>query len=292
MLSLLLCFVALLCTIVPARDAPGEAVPASRHKVAPSHSKKKTPASGGSESAHPGARRTGGRKSDKGRSSAGKRSSALSKAAAQRNLKIRSAFIASAQLRPMAQQLAATRSPQAYHGVETYARQHTGEAAAAAYLALGHAAALDHRYVDALSAFHQAKSSGEVLDDYADFLAAQAAFHANRGREAYSLLLHFGEQYPDSIFVQNAPVLLANLHLQQDDGEGAIQSLTSVQGSPVSTHADFLFTLARALPGNRKYLAGELPLSGDLPQTASQQRGSAIATAAPGHVDGPFPGRA
>ena len=177
----------------------------------------------------------------------------------------------------MAQQLAATRSPQAYHGVETYARQHTGEAAAAAYLALGHAAALDHRYVDALSAFHQAKSSGEVLDDYADFLAAQAAFHANRGREAYSLLLHFGEQYPDSIFVQNAPVLLANLHLQQDDGEGAIQSLTSVQGSPVSTHADFLFTLARAYQatGNTSQASSlyrEIYLKQPLSNEAAQSR--------------------
>ena len=146
----------------------------------------------------------------------------------------------------MAQQLAATRSPAAYQGVEVYARQHTGEAAAAAYLALGHAAAMDRRYPDAMNAFRMANSSGEVLDDYADFLGAQAAYRANRGAEAYALLEHFQERYPDSIFIQNAPLLLANLHLQQSDGQGAIESLETLQGTPIAAHADFLFALARA----------------------------------------------
>ncbi len=146
----------------------------------------------------------------------------------------------------MAQQLAATRSPAAYQGVEMYARQHTGEAAAAAYLALGHAATLDRRYPDAMNAFRMANSSGEVLDDYADFLGAQAAYRANRGPEAYSLLQGFQEKYPDSIFIQNAPILLAELHIQQGDGTGAIGALEPLQGTPVAEHADYLFTLARA----------------------------------------------
>ncbi len=61
-------------------------------------------------------------------------------------IRLTSAFKASEQLRPMAQQLAATRSVAAYSGVESYARAHPGEGAAAAYLALGHAYVLDHRY--------------------------------------------------------------------------------------------------------------------------------------------------
>ncbi len=183
--------------------------------------------------------------SAKGRSVAVRRSAAVG-LAAQRNIKLRSAFVASAQLRPMAQQLAATRSPEAYRGVEAYAREHQGEAAAAAYLALGHAAALDHRYPDAMNAFRQAHSSGEVLDDYADYLGAQAALRANRATEAYSLLEHFDDKYPDSIFVQSAPLLLADLHLQQNDGPGAIQALEPLQSAPISTHADYLFALAKA----------------------------------------------
>ena len=53
--------------------------------------------------------------------------------------RIKRAFVASTELRPMAQQLATLRTPEAYAGVAAYARSHTGDAAAAAYLALGHA---------------------------------------------------------------------------------------------------------------------------------------------------------
>ena len=47
--------------------------------------------------------------------------------------KLQQAFIASSQLRPMAQQLATMRTPAAYAGVSAYARSHTGEASAAAW---------------------------------------------------------------------------------------------------------------------------------------------------------------
>jgi len=45
----------------------------------------------------------------------------------------------------MAQQLATLRTPAAYAGVTSYAHRQTGDAAAAAYLALGHAYLLDKR---------------------------------------------------------------------------------------------------------------------------------------------------
>src|SRR6201999_796879 len=101
-----------------------------------------------------------------------------------------SAFKASEQLRPMAQQLAVTRSPAAYSGVENYARAHPGEGAAAAYLALVHAYMLDHRYAEAAATFRRANASGTALDDYADSLGAQAAIQAGHGADAYSLLEH------------------------------------------------------------------------------------------------------
>ena len=50
-----------------------------------------------------------------------------------RSRRIHSAFVASSQLRPMAQQLAQMRTPAAYAGVSAWARSHRGEAAAAAY---------------------------------------------------------------------------------------------------------------------------------------------------------------
>ena len=54
-----------------------------------------------------------------------------------RTARIKQAFVASKELQPMAQQLATLRTPAAYAGVTAYAHSHTGEAAAAAYLALG-----------------------------------------------------------------------------------------------------------------------------------------------------------
>jgi soluble lytic murein transglycosylase len=163
-----------------------------------------------------------------------------------RTLKLRSAFIASEQLRPMAQQLAVTRSAAAYSGVESYARLHPGEGAAAAYLALGHAYMLDHRYADAANTYSKANASGDALDDYADYLGAQAALQAGHGDQAYALLDHFAERHPESIFNANAPVLLANAYIQQNNPQAAIHVLEPLAGTPQAAHADFSYALARA----------------------------------------------
>ncbi len=166
-----------------------------------------------------------------------------------RSIQLTSAFHASEQLRPMAQQLAATRSAAAYSGVLSYAQGHPGEPAAAAYLALAHAYMLDHRYTDAVSGFAQAKRAGEALDDYADYLGAQAALQAGRGQEAYTLLDRFADRHPDSIFVPSAPVLLANAHLQQSDPRGALAVLEPLVNTPANAQpepVDFLYSLGRA----------------------------------------------
>ena len=163
-----------------------------------------------------------------------------------RSIKLTSAFRASEQLRPMAQQLATTRSAAAYSGVESYARQHPGEGAATAYLALGHAYMLDRRYGDAAGMYRQAGVSGVALDDYADYLGAQAALQAGRGTDAYALLDHFAERHPDSIFIANAPVLLANAYIQQNDPQGALKVLQPLAGTAQATHGDFRYALGRA----------------------------------------------
>jgi soluble lytic murein transglycosylase len=157
-----------------------------------------------------------------------------------------SAFIASAQLRPMAQQLASTRSPAAYSGVLNYAHAHPGEGAAAAWLALGHAYTLDHRFPEAISAYKQANVAGKALDDYADYLGAQAALQAAQGDQAYALLDHFADRHPDSIFIPNAPILLANAYLQQSNPQGALTVLQALANTPQATHADFRYALGRA----------------------------------------------
>jgi soluble lytic murein transglycosylase len=163
-----------------------------------------------------------------------------------RSIKLTKAFLASAQLRPMAQQLAATRSGAAYAGVASYAQNHPGEGAAAAYLALGHAYMQDHRYAEASSNLSRAKSNGEALADYADYLGAQTAIQAGRAGDAYALLDRFAERYPDSIFVATVPVLLAQAHLQQNDARGALQVLEPLANSPAAQQVNFRYTLAHA----------------------------------------------
>ena len=163
-----------------------------------------------------------------------------------RSRKLQRAFVASSQLRPMAQELTAMRSPAAYAGVTAYAHAHTGEAASAAYLALGHAYLLDHRYPDAATSFQKANAAGKTLDDYADFLAAQAEMEAGKLSDAETLLTGFAAKYPESIFVRRLPVMIANLSLQQNDPQTALRVLHEHAAEPISAHADFQLALARA----------------------------------------------
>ncbi|MGC2612588.1 MAG: transglycosylase SLT domain-containing protein [Terracidiphilus sp.] len=153
---------------------------------------------------------------------------------AARAHKIKLAFVASTELRPMAQQLATLRTPAAYAGVTSYAHAHSGEAAAAAYLALGHAYFLDKRYTDATASLHQAKQSGEELNDYADFLAAKANHEANQEAQADVLLKGFKEKYPDSIFVDEVPELEANVLLDLHDPAGARHVLDAAASDPAA----------------------------------------------------------
>jgi soluble lytic murein transglycosylase len=152
----------------------------------------------------------------------------------------------------MAQSLAAMRSPAAYAGVTAYARSHTGEAASAAYLALGHAYLMDHRYPDAISSLEKAREEGKTLDDYADFLTAQALMQSGKLADAEALLTGFAAKYPESIFVPSLPVMIANLSLDQGDPQSALRVLRSPEAQSVSTHADYELALARAnqLAGN------------------------------------------
>jgi soluble lytic murein transglycosylase len=160
--------------------------------------------------------------------------------------RLHSAFVASSQLRPMAQQLVLSRSAAAYSGVEAFAGSHPGEAAAAANLAMGHAYLLDRRYPDAEVAFHHVLVGSSVLGDYADYLGAQAAVEGNRPQNAVPLLTNFAERYPGSLFVNEAPVLLANAYVAANDPGSALRVLEPLQGSPIAGQADYRLALGKA----------------------------------------------
>nr|WP_232298684.1 transglycosylase SLT domain-containing protein [Granulicella tundricola] len=194
-------------------------------------------------------------------------------------VKLNSAFVATTQLRPMAQQLASTRSGASYNGVLTYAGGHPGIGAATAYLALGHAYALDHKYADAADAYKRVDAAGDALSDYADYLGAQALIQAQRGSEAYGLLDHFGDRHPDSIFAATAPVLLANAYLDQKNPSGAVSALQAVAGTAEADHVDYKFALAKAYQaqgesgkaaGLYRYIYVATPLSYEAGQARAQ----------------------
>ncbi len=169
------------------------------------------------------------------------------------------AFVASSELRPMAQQLIQQRTPQAYAGVLRYAHSHSGEAAAAAYMALGQAYLEDGKFKQAASSFELANRYGHALDDYADYLGAKANYAQQQYAAAEQLLQGFAERHPDSILVDRATLLLANVKLGEGDPQAALHQIAKLDGTRLSRSSEFLFADAKAnqLAGNRK-LAQEM----------------------------------
>jgi soluble lytic murein transglycosylase len=145
-----------------------------------------------------------------------------------RTKRLKLAFVASTELRPMAQQLATLRTPAAYAGVTSYAHRNRGDASAAAYIALGHAYLLDKRFAEASASLRQAKQESEVLADYADFLGAEAEHDAGNEAAAEALLRGFTVRYTDSIFELEAPELEANVLLAKGDPAGAQAVLATI----------------------------------------------------------------
>jgi soluble lytic murein transglycosylase len=161
----------------------------------------------------------------------GRKKARGSKAARARTARIKQAFVASTELRPMAQQLATLRTPAAYAGVSKYAHSHSGEAASAAYLALGHAYLADRRFADAAENLSLARHAGQELADYADFLGAEADHEAGNETAAEASLRGFTARYPDSIFNLQVPELEANILLTLNNAAEAERVLVKAPES-------------------------------------------------------------
>ena len=139
--------------------------------------------------------------------------------------------------------------------------------------------------------------SGKTLDDYADFLAAQAEMEAGKLSDAEALLTGFAVKYPESIFVTRLPVMIANLSLQQNDPQTALRVLHQHAADPIAAHADFQLALARAnqMQGNvdeaarlYRHIFLTFPLSNEGQQAKAQL--AVVGAAAPpdrGRAQGP-----
>jgi soluble lytic murein transglycosylase len=202
-----------------------------------------TPPPGQAEGAKPATHHTKAKgKATTRKSGAGPTSHKLSPAKAAKAARLKQAFVASSELRPMAQQLSATRTAAAYAGVLTYAHQHQGDAAASAYLALGHAYLLDNRFKEAAANLRQARAAGDALADYDEFLAAKAEHDGGNDPAAEQLLKGFSVRNPDSIFVNQVPELEAQVLLGMNDAASARRVLSA--GGAAANRSGYQLALA------------------------------------------------
>jgi soluble lytic murein transglycosylase len=248
------CVAGALCVLMVAAPVAGRAqdepAPGTAHRPA-SGTKSKT------SKAKTAAEKRSTSRSRKPASRGSTASRAANAANAARTAHLRQAFVASTELRPMAQQLANMRTPEAYAGVAAYARSHTGEAAAAAYLALGHAYLLDKRYTEAEESLRASRKAGDDLGDYADFLDAEASHNAGDEAAAEALLHGFAERYPDSIFDDDAPELEANVLLATNNASGAQRVLAQAKATAASERSGF-----ELAEGQVEYALGEKEAAG------------------------------
>lgn len=121
------------------------------------------------------------------------------------------AFVASADLKPMARQLLDERTPQAYAGIESYAHKHAAEpdAAALAWLVVGYAHYLDKNFAQARAAWQHAGSLEPILGDYLAWLRASAFQGEGNAASVLATLENFEQKYPDSLNVHDVELLYA-----------------------------------------------------------------------------------
>jgi soluble lytic murein transglycosylase len=157
---------------------------------------------------------------------------------------MREAFVASASLRPMAQQLIENRSPAAYAGVESYARTHAREdAGALAWLVVGYAHVVDHDYAKAIDPLNRAKPLAGDLGDYVAYYLGTCYLQTGRQGEALATLADFSKQYPDSLLIRDAHLSYAGALLTENRPSEAVELL---EKDRLPARSDIEFTLGRA----------------------------------------------
>ena len=172
--------------------------------------------------------------------------------------RVKRAFVASASLRPMAQQLLQDRTPQAYAGVENYARQHAKEdadAGALAWLVVGYAHTLDHEYAKAVDPLNRSKSGASELGDYVAYYLGNAYLETGRTAEALSTLVDFNKSFSDSLLSRDVHLVYATALLRENRAQEAA-TLLEKDRAPVRSDVELAVGRAyEALEQNEKAAA-------------------------------------
>jgi peptidoglycan lytic transglycosylase len=158
--------------------------------------------------------------------------------------RIREAFVASASLRPMAQQLIQDRVPAAYAGVENYARAHAKEdAGALAWLVVGYAHVLDRDFAKAIDPLNRAKPLAGDLGDYVAYYLGTCYTQTGRNAEALSTLANFRSAHPDSLLIRDADLSYAQALLLENR---AAEASAVLEKDRLPARSDIEFALGRA----------------------------------------------
>jgi peptidoglycan lytic transglycosylase len=158
--------------------------------------------------------------------------------------RMRQAFVASASLRPMAQQLLQDRSLPAYAGVEAYARAHAKEdAGALAWLVLGYARVLDRDFARAIDPLNRAKVHAGDLGDYVDYYLGTSYLQTGHTAQALATLADFAKTHPDSLLVRDAHVSYSGALLLEGQ---AAEAVTLLEQDRTPLRSDVELALARA----------------------------------------------
>ena len=108
----------------------------------------------------------------------------------------------------MAQQLLQNRTPQAYAGVESFARKHSAEdAGSLAWLAVGYAHFLDRDFAKTIDPLSRAKPHGGDIGDYVAYYLAASYQQSGRLPEAVAALSTFDQTFPQSLLVRADEVM-------------------------------------------------------------------------------------
>jgi soluble lytic murein transglycosylase len=153
--------------------------------------------------------------------------------------RVRRAFVASASLRPMAQQLLQDRTPIAYAGIESYARHHPKEdAGALAWLVIGYARALDHDYAKAIDPLNRAKAGASELGDYVAYYLGDSYLKTAHTAEALSTLADFSKNFPDSLLIRDAHLVYADALIEEGRAPEAA-ALLEKDRAPIRSDVEF-----------------------------------------------------
>ncbi len=158
--------------------------------------------------------------------------------------RMKRAFVASTELKPMAFQLIDTRSKAAYAGVEAYAAKHAKtDASGLAWLAVGYAHVLDKEYPEAEAALLKAKPYAGELSDYVRYLLALSYGGQGKAEQVVATLRNFQKDSPESIFVRDVVDIYGNALVAS--GHSA-EAITFLEANRKPAKPDVELALGRA----------------------------------------------